>query len=65
VPAQAITVGIATIRDARRLRLLAFGAPKREVVSRTLTSAPDAAWPASLLAGHPDVQLIVDRAAVG
>jgi len=65
VPTHALTMGVGTILDARAVRVLAFGEGKRGVVARTLATIRDPLWPASLLHGHPDVRLIVDRAAEG
>lgn len=61
VPTHAITMGVATILEARALRVLAFGAAKRALVARTLASEPDPAWPASYLRAHADARLVVDR----
>jgi len=63
VPTQAWTMGVATILAARRLRVLAFGPHKRELVTRTLDTRPCAAWPASWLHEHPDAELVVDATA--
>ena len=63
VPQRAITMGIATILEARRVRVLAFGAGKRDVVRRALEDPIGPAMPATFLRGHPDVRLYVDRAA--
>lgn len=63
VPAYGITMGVATILAARRVRVLAFGARKAPLVARTLASAADAAWPASFVSGHADARLVVDREA--
>ncbi|MBI5363289.1 MAG: glucosamine-6-phosphate deaminase [Planctomycetes bacterium] len=65
VPTHAITMGIATILEARRLRVLAFGPEKRALVARTLAATADPDWPASQLHGHPDLRLLVDRSAAG
>lgn len=65
VPTHAITMGIATILEARRLRVLAFGPEKRALVARTLAARADPDWPASQLHGHADLRLLVDRAAAG
>ena len=60
-PTQAVTVGLAEIRAARRLRLYGDGgAWQRSVLRRALFSPPDVAWPVTLLAGHPDYTLTVD-----
>ena len=63
VPRRAITMGIATILAARRIRVLAFGAGKAEVVRRTSCDQIGPAWPATYLREHPDVRLYVDREA--
>ncbi|MBL8859763.1 MAG: glucosamine-6-phosphate deaminase [Planctomycetes bacterium] len=63
VPTQAITMGVASILDARRLRVLAFGAEKAEIVRRTLFDPISAECPATFLRGHHDVKLYLDAAA--
>lgn len=65
VPERAISMGVATILAARRIRLLAFGVGKREIVARTLTHLPGPDIPATYLRGHPDVRLYADAAALG
>ena len=64
VPTHAVTMGVATILAARRIRVLAFGAGKAAIVARLLASPPTPDLPASLLASHPDVCLVVDEAAL-
>jgi glucosamine-6-phosphate deaminase len=53
VPHGALTMGVGTIMDCRRVELLAFGAGKAEIVRRSLRSAPSADCPASWLQEHP------------
>jgi glucosamine-6-phosphate deaminase len=65
VPKRALTMGVATILDARRIRVLAFGARKAEIVKRTLHDPVSSACPSTFLRGHRDVKLYVDRAALG
>jgi glucosamine-6-phosphate deaminase len=65
VPERAITMGIGTILDSRRLILLASGASKREAIRRLAEDPPSPAFPASALGLHPDVLVIVDRQAAG
>lgn len=62
-PTHAMTMGVGTILEARRLRILAFGAHKASIVARILRSEPTEEVPATLLAGHPDCQLWIDEAA--
>jgi len=63
VPERAITMGIATILEARALRVMAFGAEKGEIVRRALLEPVDPRLPASFLREHPDVELWLDQAA--
>lgn len=63
VPTHAITMGVATILDARAIRVLAFGVDKAEIVRRTLQDEIGSAWPATYLRLHPDVRLYVDEEA--
>ena len=48
---------------ARRLRLLAFGSGKSEVLRRVLTAPVGPEVPGTFLRGHPDFELWVDGAA--
>ena len=63
VPREAVTMGIATIRSARRLRWMAFGAGKAAIVARFLSEPASPELPASLLRDHPDGELWIDEAA--
>lgn len=69
VPSFALTMGLGTIRNARILRMLAFGRKKAEAVLRLREAlpgaAPDPAWPCTALLGHSDFRLFVDEAAAG
>jgi len=63
VPRTAITVGIRTILDARRIVLLASGALKADAVERASRGPVSEAMPASALQLHPHVIAILDEAA--
>jgi glucosamine-6-phosphate deaminase len=63
VPRRAITAGIATILAARSIVLMAAGDAKAPAIRRLASEPADPAFPASALAHHPDVTVIVDRAA--
>lgn len=65
VPRQALTVGIGTILQAERLRVLAFGAAKAAAVAATLGGPRTVDWPCSFLRDHGDVRLFADAAAMG
>jgi glucosamine-6-phosphate deaminase len=63
VPHGAITMGVATILEARQIELLAFGAAKAEVVRRALHETPNADCPATWLQFHPACTFHLDPAA--
>src|SRR5262245_57622523 len=59
VPLRAITMGIGTILEARRVMLLASGASKADAVDRALRGPVSQSVPASALQLHPYVIAIV------
>ena len=63
VPRQAITMGVGTILDARRVVLLAFGEHKARIVRKAVEEPPCSHVSASALQGHPDARFVLDRAA--
>lgn len=63
VPAHAITMGIGTILESRRIILLAFGKSKAAAIAKMVEGPVTAMVPASALQFHPDVKVIVDEAA--
>jgi glucosamine-6-phosphate deaminase len=63
VPAQALSVGMATILHARRILLIATGKSKARCVERMVKGAIATRMPASFLQLHRDVELVADRAA--
>jgi glucosamine-6-phosphate deaminase len=63
VPHQAITMGVGSILDARRVVLLAFGEHKSPIVHRAVEEPPSSHVSASALQGHPDARFVLDRAA--
>jgi glucosamine-6-phosphate deaminase len=66
VPTHGITVGIATIADARRLEVLAHGAAKAPAVTRLLDAGGfDIEWPATFAYTHQNARLRIDAAADG
>ncbi len=62
-PKLAITMGIATIMDARRILLLATGENKAEAVQKTVEGPISAMCPASVLQMHERVTVLLDEAA--
>jgi glucosamine-6-phosphate deaminase len=63
VPRQAITMGVGTIMDARRVILLAFGEHKSGIVLRAVQEPPCTHVSASALQQHPDAMFFLDGAA--
>jgi glucosamine-6-phosphate deaminase len=63
VPVRAISMGCGTILSADRLRLMAWGANKAEIVNRAFRGPVSPAVPASFLQEHEDVRLLLDTAA--
>jgi len=63
VPERALSMGIATILQGRSVVLLATGAAKASIVRRALLGPVTTRVPASLLQLHPNVIVVLDRAA--
>jgi len=63
VPKKAITMGVGTILDARRVLLLAFGEHKAGIVKRAVEGEITSSVAASYLQKHPNAQMILDPAA--
>lgn len=60
VPARALTIGPATIRGAKRVRVYAFGSDLADVVEAGMLPEADPDHPLSLLAGHKNVEILLD-----
>jgi glucosamine-6-phosphate deaminase len=63
VPHQALTMGVGTILDARKVVLLAFGEHKAPIVQRSVEGMVTDSVAASFLQQHPDATFILDRSA--
>ncbi len=63
VPTQAITMGLGTIQESRKILLLALGEHKATVIRDTVEGPITDRIPASYLQDHPDATALVDRAA--
>lgn len=63
VPTHAITQGIGTVMDAKKILLVANGESKADAVKAMVEGPVDTACPASVLQNHPDVVVILDEAA--
>jgi glucosamine-6-phosphate deaminase len=65
VPSHGVSVGLATIADARALRLVVHGRDKRDAFARLLSlDAYDPEWPVSIVHEHPNAQILVDQEAI-
>ena len=62
VPKRAITMGVGSILDARRLVLLAFGEHKAPIVRRAAEEPITNSVAASFLQEHPDARFVLDPA---
>ncbi len=65
VPRHAITMGVGTILEARRILLFAWGEAKAPVLAAAAEKDPTDTLPASFLQGHPAVEFHLDVAAAG
>ncbi len=63
VPSRAITMGVGTILKARMIILVVKGEDKARMVSRALKGPISTDCPASLLQTHPNLTVLLDRAA--
>jgi glucosamine-6-phosphate deaminase len=65
VPHQAVTMGVGTILDARKIVLMAFGEHKAPIVQKAVEGPISDAVTASFLQQHPDATFLLDQAAAG
>ncbi len=63
VPAQAITMGVQSILDARKIFLMAYGEHKAQIVYKAVEQPPTEAITASFLQEHDDATFVLDTAA--
>lgn len=63
VPTQAMTMGLGTIMESKKIVILASGVAKAEAVAKALEGKVDTILPASILQWHSDVTWILDEAA--
>jgi glucosamine-6-phosphate deaminase len=63
VPRKAITMGIGTVRDAKRIVLLAWGANKNTIIKQTIEGEISTAVPATYLQKHSNTTFILDEEA--
>lgn len=63
VPREAISMGMGSIMQAKRILLLASGESKAEAIAQTISGQITTEVPASLLQLHPNLTIIVDQQA--
>jgi glucosamine-6-phosphate deaminase len=63
VPSEAITMGVATIMEAREIALLATGEHKAAIIKRSVEGEPHPDVAATYLQGQPKVTMYLDPAA--
>lgn len=63
VPTHAISQGIGTVMDAKKILLIANGVDKADAVKAMIEGPVSTDCPASILQNHPDCVVIVDEAA--
>jgi glucosamine-6-phosphate deaminase len=65
VPHQALTMGVGTILEARKIVIMAFGEHKAPIVQRAVEGEMSEAITASFLQKHPDTTFLLDQSAAG
>jgi glucosamine-6-phosphate deaminase len=65
VPREALTMGVGTIMNARRVVIMAFGEHKAGVVRKTVEEPMTSDVPATYLQDHPNATFYIDRPAAG
>lgn len=63
VPRKAITMGIGTVKDAKRIVLLAWGANKNTILKKTIEGDISATVPATYLQQHGNTTFVLDEEA--
>ena len=63
VPTQALTMGIGSIMQAKRILIIALGEHKAKAIQQVISGNVTPACPASVLQFHTDVTLMLDRGA--
>lgn len=63
VPRKAITMGISTVRSAKRVVLLGWGQHKADIIRETIEGEIDGHVPATYLQQHPNCTFVLDNKA--
>lgn len=65
VPHQALTMGVGTILDAKKVVLMAFGEHKAKIIQRAVEGPVSDTVTATFLQQHSDATFLIDEAAAG
>ncbi|ALD66062.1 glucosamine-6-phosphate deaminase [Spiroplasma cantharicola] len=63
VPTQAISMGLKSIMNAKKIILIATGEAKAEAVKNLVEGPVSKNWPCSILLNHKDVTVVIDHEA--
>ncbi len=63
VPREAVSLGIGTIMNAKKIVLIATGKSKAQAIAASVKSDIDPAIPGSILRAHPHVTILIDKEA--
>ncbi|MBL6723531.1 MAG: glucosamine-6-phosphate deaminase [Rubripirellula sp.] len=63
VPRYSLTLGVATILEAKRILLLAFGEGKANIIAKSVEGYSTTSIPATFLQDHPNTVFLLDEAA--
>lgn len=63
VPKSALTMGISSIMNAKKIILLASGKEKAEAIKHLVEGEEDEKWPVSLLKRHKNLVVVIDKEA--
>lgn len=64
-PRFALSMGVATILEAKRIVIMAWGEAKAEIINEALNGPVSERVPATFLRTHDDVRFVLDEAAAG
>lgn len=63
VPRRALTMGVGTILEARKIYLMAWGESKAPIIKKSVEGEVTEQLPATFLQKHPNAHIVVDEAA--
>nr|WP_237243786.1 6-phosphogluconolactonase [Spiroplasma clarkii] len=63
VPKQAVSMGLKSIMNAKKIILIAMGATKAEAIKALIEGNQSTEWPCTVLQDHSDILVVVDEAA--